>query len=610
MFQSFESTSDPKEGPARLAALRARMAEAGLAGFIVPRADVHQGEYVAPHDERLQWLTGFTGSAGFCIVLPGVAGVFVDGRYRTQIKAQVDLASFTPVPWPETKPGPWICENLSAGIVGFDPWLHSAREIDEIAQGLGASGVRLEPSANLVDAVWADQPAPPQGNVIVQPQERAGEASLDKRARLAAGLAKAEISAVVLTLPDSISWLLNIRGSDVARNPVVHAFAILHADATVDLFLDPAKIDDTVRAHLGAAVRLAVPEAFAAALEGLAGRVQVDRATAPLAVSQILRAAGAEVVWGDDPCILPKACKNPVEIAGAAEAHLRDGAAMVEFLAWFDLTAPGGGLTEMDVVTALEGYRRATGALREISFDTICGAGPNGAVIHYRVTKATNRGIEAGEIVVIDSGGQYADGTTDVTRTVAVGPVDRDARAAFTRVLQGMIALSRLRWPLGLAGAHIDALARAPLWLAGQDYNHGTGHGVGSYLSVHEGPARISRLSDVPLRPGMILSNEPGYYREGAFGIRIENLVVVEPAPDLPEGDPDRPMLRFRTLTFVPIDRRLIDVAALTPAERDWLDRYHAEVLDRIGPRVPAEARAWLAAATAPLEVTAAETAS
>lgn len=602
MFQSFESTSDPQQGPARLATLRQRITDAGFRGFIVPRADVHQGEYVAPHDERLQWLTGFTGSAGFCIVLPDVAGIFIDGRYRTQVKEQVDLAAFTPVPWPEVKAGPWIRERLESGIVAFDPWLHTAKEIDDIALALDGTGTRLEPGANLLDAIWDDQPAPPAGPVMVQPLELAGESSDDKRGRLAAGLSQAGVAASVLTLPDSISWLLNIRGNDVARNPVVHGFAVLRADGTVDLYSDPGKYDGRVRAHLGPAVRLAPTEAFGAALGGLTGRVQVDRGTAPLAVSQILREAGAEVVWGDDPCILPKACKNPAEIAGAVEAHLRDGAAMVEYLAWFDLTAPGGGLTEMDAVTALEGYRRATNALREISFDTICGSGPHGAVIHYRVTKATNRTICPGEIVVIDSGGQYADGTTDVTRTLATGSTGDEERAAFTRVLQGMIALSRLRWPAGLAGAHIDALARMPLWLAGQDYNHGTGHGVGSYLSVHEGPARISRLSDVPLQPGMILSNEPGYYREGAFGIRIENLLAVETAPALAGGDAERAMLRFRTLTLVPIDRRLIDTAALTQAERNWLDAYHAEVRERIGPQVSPEARAWLLAATAPLD--------
>ncbi len=602
MFQSFDSTADPKAGPGRLADLRVQMASAGVQGFIVPRADAHQGEYVAAHDERLQWLTGFTGSAGFCIVLPDVAGVFIDGRYRTQVKAQVDMVSFTPVPWPEVKPGPWIREHLEAGVVGFDPWLHTAKEVDEIALALEGSGVRLQPVANLLDAVWADQPPPPAGPVVIQPIGLAGEDAAGKRGRLAAGLAGRGVSAVVLTLPDSISWLLNIRGCDVARNPVVHGFAVLHQDGSADLYSDPAKYDSAAGAHLGDAVRLLPPSQFEAGLRVLPGPVQVDRATAPLAVSEILKAAGIEVVWGEDPCLLPKACKNPVEVAGAIEAHLRDGAAVVEFLAWFDMTAPAGGLTEMDVVTALENQRRATNALREISFDTICGTGPHGAVIHYRVTKETNRQIAPGEIVVIDSGGQYADGTTDVTRTVAVGPVGVDERAAFTRVLQGMIALSRLRWPVGLAGAHIDALARMPLWLAGQDYNHGTGHGVGSYLSVHEGPARISRLSDVPLQPGMILSNEPGYYREGAFGIRIENLVVVEPAPALSGGDADRVMLRFRTLTFVPIDRRLIDAALLTRAEREWLDAYHAEVREKIGPRVSPEARAWLLAATAPVD--------
>ena len=601
MFQSFETVSRPDLGPARLAALRAELAAAGRQGFVVPRADVHQGEYVAPHDERLQWLTGFTGSAGFCIVLPDVAGVFIDGRYRTQVKAQVDLAHFTPVPWPEVKPGDWLRGHLAGGTVGFDPWLHTAKEISDLEAALEGSGVTLGESVNFVDVIWPDQPAPPVGPVIVQPDAFAGETALSKAARLGAMLAAAGQDACVITLPDSIAWLLNIRGSDVARNPVVHGFVILGSDGGIRLFSAPEKFGPDVRAHLGATVTLAPVADFVPALAALQGRVRVDRGTAPLAVSRILDAAGAAVDWGDDPCILPKACKNAVEIEGSAAAHLRDGAAMVEFLAWFDRTAPDGGLSEIDVVTALEGFRRATNMLREISFETICGTGANGAIMHYRVTRASNQPIRPGQIVVIDSGGQYPDGTTDITRTVSVGPVAPTARAAFTRVLQGMIGISRLRWPRGLAGCHIDAIARAPLWMAGQDYNHGTGHGVGSYLSVHEGPARISRVSDIPLEPGMILSNEPGYYREDAFGIRIENLITVTPAPDLPDGDAERAMLQFRTLTFVPIDRRLIDAVALSGAERAWLDEYHAAVRLHLAARVSDPARDWLIGATAPL---------
>lgn len=602
MFQSFKTTARPEQGPPRLSALRDEIAKAGLDGFIVPRADAHQGEYVAPADERLSWLTGFTGSAGFCIVLNKVAGVFIDGRYRTQVKAQVDLASFTPVPWPDVKPGVWVTEQLkTGGRIGFDPWLHTKKDIDDLDAALAVSGIELCPERNLVDAVWADQPEPPKGSVTIQPMEYAGESAEAKRSRIGAELAAAGQDAVVLTLPDSISWLLNIRGSDIERNPVVQAFAILHATGRLTLFIAPEKLSDPVRAHLGPDVTLRPPSAFAAALRTLTGPVRVDRATAPLQVSRELQDAAIAIVWGADPCLLPKAKKNAAEIAGMEEAHLTDGAAMVEFLAWLDTEMPGGGLTEIDVVRALEGFRRATNLLREISFETICGAGPNGAIMHYRVTEETNRALRPGEIVVVDSGGQYLNGTTDITRTVAVGPVDPEAKAAFTRVLQGMIAISRLRWPNGIAGQHLDSIARYNLWLAGQDFDHGTGHGVGAYLSVHEGPQRLSRAGDVVLEPGMILSNEPGYYREDAFGIRIENLVLVEEAPSLPDGDDHRKMLRFRTLTFAPIDRRLIDAGVLTRGERAWLNAYHAEVAERIGPRVSAPARDWLAEATKPV---------
>ncbi len=601
MFQTFETTSDPSAGPARLAALRNRLAMDGLAGFLVPRADAHQGEYVAPHDDRLQWLTGFTGSAGFCVVLPSIAGVFIDGRYRTQVKSQVNLAHFTPVPWPETKVGDWIRGQLDKGVVGFDPWLHTEDEVAKLTEALAGSGVSLRPvAANPVDAIWPDQPAPPNGKAFAHPMEFAGEGAEAKRDRLAAGLRDAGQKAAVLTLPDSICWLLNIRGEDVPRNPVLHAFAILHDDGRVDLFADPAKFDDTVRAHLGGGVTLLPPDAFLPALDELSGPVRLDRTSAPVAVRQRLEVAGIAVSWADDPCRLPKARKNSAELAATREAHLRDGAAMVEFLAWLDEAAPSGGLTEIDVVRALEGYRRATNALHDISFDTICGAGPHGAVIHYRVTEESNRGLGQDELLLVDSGGQYVDGTTDITRTVALGNPGDEARIAFTRVLQGMVAISRIRFPAGLSGRDLDPLARAALWMAGQDYDHGTGHGVGAFLSVHEGPQRISRISEVPLEAGMILSNEPGYYREGEFGIRIENLIVVEPAPNLPGGD-DRKQLQFETLTWVPIDRRLIVTAMLSPGERAWIDAYHAATRDKLAGRVSAKARDWLEAATAPL---------
>ncbi|MDQ2067587.1 aminopeptidase P family protein [Xinfangfangia sp. CPCC 101601] len=597
MFQTFDSQASPDQGPPRLAALRQALSASGLAGFIVPRSDVHQGEYVAKRDERLQWLTGFTGSAGFCIVLPEIAGVFIDGRYRTQVKAQVALSDYTPVPWPEVRPGDWLRENLSSGVVGFDPWLHSAEEIARIREALAGTAVTLASSANLIDAIWPDQPAPPMAPAFVHPDALAGETSAEKRQRLSEGLRAQGQRAAVITLPDSLCWLLNLRGGDVPRNPILHGFAILHDDGKVTLFAEAQKINNEVRAQLGPDVTLAQPSDFAAALRGLQGPVRIDHSTAPLAVSEILTEAGIAFVWGDDPCRLPKARKTAAEIQGMREAHLRDGAAMVEFLYWLD-QQPLETVTEIDVVRALEGFRRATNALHDISFDTISGAGPNGAVIHYRVTEETNRVLSRNELLLVDSGAQYLDGTTDITRTMPIGDPGDEARICYTRVLQGMIAVSRARWPVGLAGRDLDPLARYPLWVEGQDFNHGTGHGVGAFLSVHEGPQRLSRSSEVPLEPGMILSNEPGYYREGAFGIRLENLIVVQEAPAL--GD-NRPQLNFETLTFVPFDRRLILAEALSPGERLWINAYHAEVLAKLQSRLSAPALAWTQAACAPL---------
>lgn len=599
MFQDFTSRSTPAHGPARLALLRQAIRDAGLTGFLIPRADAHQGEYVADCDARLSWLTGFTGSAGFCLVLPDIAGVFIDGRYRVQVKSEVDLTAFTPVPWPEVKAGPWLLEHLPAGgRIGFDPWLHTRKEVEDLRRALEGSGIALIETANLIDAIRADRPAPPMQPARVHPLDFAGESSAEKRGRLATALGKQGAAAAVLTLPDSIAWVLNIRGADIPRNPVVQAFAVLQANGHLTLFAEAAKFSPEVRAHLGNEVTLRPVPAFAAALRGLKGPVLVDPGSAPHQVGRELEEAGTEVIWAEDPCILPKARKTPAEVAGMRAAHLRDGAALVEFLAWLEAEAPKGKLTEIDVVERLEQHRRATGQLLDISFDTICGAGPNGAIVHYRVTEATNRRVSPGELLLIDSGAQYPDGTTDITRTLAVGPVPEGAAEAFTRVLQGMIAISRARFPRGLAGRDLDALARVALWSAGMDYDHGTGHGVGAALCVHEGPARISRISDVPLAPGMILSNEPGHYREGQWGIRIENLIRVEEAPKIGDG---RDHLCFETLTWVPIDRRLIVAEMLSQPERAWLDAYHAGVLDRIGPLVGPAARAWLSTACAPL---------
>lgn len=592
MFQSFTASTRPSDGPPRLAALRAELAVRGLTGFLVPRSDAHQGEYVSPHDERLSWLTGFTGSAGFCIVLPQIAGVFIDGRYTLQVRDQVALDVFTPVDWPATLPGDWLRTHAPHGaVIGFDPWLHTPDEIARIETGLSGSGITLSPvTPNPLDAVWTDQPAPAQGTVRLHPLDLAGKTGAEKRAELAAELKRAGSGAAVITLADSLAWLMNWRGSDIIRNPVVQGFAILHDDARLDLFIDPAKVSQIPEEE---GVTRHPVSAFPEALRSLNGATRFDPATAPVAV----KAALAAGVPGADPCLMAKARKNPAELDGMRAAHRRDGVAMIEFLAWFDAHALDG-LTEIDMAVKLEECRAATGELRDLSFDTISSTGPNAAVIHYRVTEGTNRRLAPGDLFLIDSGGQYPDGTTDITRTLPVGGVEAERREAYTRVLKGMIAVSRARFPKGVAGGHLDALARYPLWLAGQDYDHGTGHGVGAALSVHEGPARISRVSTLPLEPGMILSNEPGYYRPGGWGIRIENLIVVREAGALSDN---RAMLDFETITLCPIDKRLIVAAMLSDEEIAWLDAYHARVEAELSSAVSAEARRWLAGACAPL---------
>lgn len=596
MFQSFEVTARPEQGPPRLAALRMQLEAEGLDGFLVPRADAHQGEYVSARDERLAWLTGFTGSAGFCAALLDVAGVFIDGRYRTQVKAQV-ADVYTPVPWPEMSLAAWLKEQLpQGGRVGFDPWLHTPGQITQTRDGLDGSGISLVQTDNLVDRIWPDQPEPAAAPAKVHPLEFAGESHAAKRLHLGDGLAQSGALSAVITLPDSLCWLLNIRGADIPRNPIAQGFGVLHRDGAVDLFMTDEKLIE-VRDHLGSDVTCHNPSGFLPYLEGLDGPVCLDKSSVPVSVAD---AIGERVQWGADPCALPKACKNTAEIAGSAEAHLRDGAAVVELLAWLDMQTPGS-VHETQVVSRLETMRRRDNALQDISFETIAGTGANGAIMHYRVTEETDSTLEDGQLIVLDSGGQYLDGTTDITRTIAIGTPPDEACAAFTRVLMGMIAMSRLRWPKGLAGRDIEAIGRAPLWYAHQDFDHGLGHGVGAYLSVHEGPQRLSRVSHVPIEPGMILSNEPGYYREGAFGIRIENLIVAEIAKAPKGGDAHREMLCWRTLTFAPIDQRLIVTDMLDGDSRAWINAYHAETYDKIGPRVSATSREWLQQATAPL---------
>ncbi|MBL4807158.1 MAG: aminopeptidase P family protein [Rhodobacteraceae bacterium] len=589
MFQTFTVTSSPETGAPRLAKLRDVLRAKSLSGFLVPRADAHQGENVAACDERLSWLTGFTGSAGSCAVLLDIAGVFIDGRYRLQVRKQVDLAAYTPIDWPETSVENWLVKNLSEGsIVGYDPMLHGFDEIDKLTSALQAAGISLQQTPNLVDTIWDNRPLPPQEKIIAYPIEFAGETSESKRKKIAKILVEKELGATVLTLPDSIAWLLNIRGNDVSNTPAPLCFAILKADATLKLFVDPAKISDDVITHLGPDIQRHRPKDFGQNLRELMGKIGVDRKSAPIWVSEHLQ----EPVWAKDPCILPKSRKNPTELAGTRAAHLRDAVAMAEFLCWLDKTAPKGSLTEIDVVEKLENFRRNTNALTDISFETISGSGPNGAIVHYRVDENSNRQIMPNDLLLVDSGGQYLDGTTDITRTVIIGTPTEDMARCFTLVLKGMIGISMLRWPAGRAGRDIDAFARVALWQQGLDYDHGTGHGVGTYLGVHEGPQGISKINDIPLEPGMILSNEPGYYREGAWGIRIENLVVVD-AASVPVGG-DREMLGFETITWVPIDRRLIVADLLTTPERDWINDYHAEIVHKIGPLIKGETAEWL----------------
>lgn len=603
MFQDFRRRTTPETVSPRLRAVRASMAVANVDAFLVPRADAHQGEHVAPRDDRLAWLTSFTGSAGLAVVAQDTAAIFVDGRYRLQVTLETDPACFTALRMPEDKLEDWLVATLPEGArVGFDPWLHTVREIETLREALEKKRIGLVVVDNPVDQAWTDQPDPPAQPIVPQPDSLAGRSSADKRQALAGDLAAKGLAAAVLTLPDSIAWLLNVRGSDIARTPVPLAFAILHDNAEVTLFTNPAKADATTRDHLGPGVTIAAVEAFGPALDALEGRIAVDRTSAPVWVSDRLAAAGASVVWERDPCILPKAKKTEAEIAGLRTAHHRDAVAMVEFLAWLDATAPDGRLTEIDVVRKLETIRGRNGDLRDISFETICGAGPDGAIIHYRVSETSNRPVRPGDVLLVDSGAQYVDGTTDITRTMAIGAVPAEAARFFTLVLKGLIAISRLRWPAGLAGRDIDAFARSALWSAGFDYDHGTGHGVGAYLDVHEGPQRLSRLSTEPLFPGMTITIEPGYYRVGVFGIRCENVAIVT-EPAVPEGG-ERAMLGFDTLTLVPFDRRLIDPTLLVADELAWLDAYHRRVASEIGPELGSDAARWLAEACAPIRAT------
>jgi Xaa-Pro aminopeptidase len=603
-FQSFEDRTERAASGARVAALRTELARRGLTGFVVPRSDRHQNEYVPASEERLAWLTGFTGSAGAAIVLMERAVLFVDGRYTLQVREQVDTSLFTIEHLVETPPDRWIETNLtSADRLGYDPWLHTVESAERLAKACAAAGatlVAVEP--DLIDAIWRDRPAPPLGAVTLHDLRFAGEGAEEKLARIRAELAKLRADALVVSDPHAVAWAFNIRGADVAHTPLPLAFAVVPQTGRAALFVDGRKLSNDVRDRLEGLADVREPADFVQALAALGQArktVKLDQATAADALARLVITHGGKVARGACPIALMKAVKNQVEISGARAAHIRDGAAVTRFLAWFDREAARGTLTEIDAVAALEGFRRDTGLLKDISFPTISGAGPDGAIVHYRVTSKTNRAIAPGELFLIDSGGQYQDGTTDITRTVAVGEPTAEMRERFTRVLKGHIAIARAVFPDGTTGAQLDSFARQFLWVQGLDFDHGTGHGVGSYLSVHEGPARISKLGTTALRRGMILSNEPGYYKAGAYGIRIENLVLVVEAAAVPGAE--KPLNAFETLTLAPIDRRLIVANMLTPEETEWLDGYHARVAQTLSPLVDAETRAWLAAATRPL---------
>ncbi|MEP9366226.1 aminopeptidase P family protein [Xanthobacter sp. VNH20] len=606
LFQTFEDIADGRLGPARLAALRAELAARGLDGYVIPRADAHQNEYVTPAEERLAWLTGFTGSAGLCVVLKDEAALFVDGRYTLQAPAQVDGTAFTVVPLADITPERWIAEHLPKGCsLGFDPWRSTLDMKDKLSQAVAkAGGILVAVEDDPIARLWTDRPAPPRAAAHLLDDARAGASPREKLSQVQAALVAEKLDGALISDPHATAWLFNLRGADVSHTPLVLSWSLVPAQGRPEVFIAPEKLSNAVRAQLEDVADIADEGALAPRLAAFAkGRtVRVDQATAPVALAQVIEQAGGSISKGADPIALLKAVKNAAEIAGMRAAHLRDGVALARFLKWFEETAPSGTVSEIRAVEALETFRRQSGPLNDVSFPTISGAGPNGAIVHYRVTRDTNRRVNDGELFLLDSGAQYPDGTTDVTRTLVVGEPTAEMRRHFTLVLKGHIALARAVFPVGVSGAQLDPLARQFLWAHGLDFDHGTGHGVGAGLSVHEGPARISKLGHVPLKAGMILSNEPGYYKSNAYGIRLENLILVEPRH--PEGG-ERPSLGFETLTLAPFEKRLMALELLTKTEIEWINSYHAEVAVRVGPLLEAETCAWLLRATAPIAQTA-----
>jgi Xaa-Pro aminopeptidase len=602
-FQTFEEPEGGVALTARLAAFREELLRRKLTGFVIPRADQQQNEYVAPSEERLAWLTGFTGSAGMAVVLTKEAAVFVDGRYTLQAAKQVDGKAWSVEPLADPPPENWLAKHLSPGDrLGFDPWLHTSAAAERLAAACAKAGAELVAvDSNPLDSVWTERPAPPLGPVAIHGTQFSGETEAEKLGRIRGEIARLGADALVLSDSHAVAWTFNIRGADVSHTPLPLSYALVPKDGRPTVFIASPKLSNSARDHLEQNADVREPDALTLQLTELAqhgASIALDNATAADALRRLIADAGGKVVRGSDPVTLLKAVKNATEIEGTRAAHRRDAVALARFLAWIDREAPSGALTEIDAVEALETFRRDTGALKDVSFPTIAGTGPNGAIVHYRVTRKTNRRIAPGDLLLIDSGAQYEDGTTDVTRTVAIGEPTGEMRDRFTRVLRGHIAIARVKFPDGSTGAQIDTLARQFLWQAGVDFEHGTGHGVGSYLSVHEGPARISKLGSTPLKRGMILSNEPGYYKTDAFGIRIENLELVI-AADI--AGAEKPMNAFETLTLAPIDRRLIDLKMISNDELTWLNDYHARVRREVRPHVDEATKLWLDAATEPL---------
>lgn len=603
-FQTFEEPEAGVALTARLAALREELARRKLTGFVIPRADQQQNEYVPPSEERLAWLTGFTGSAGLAVVLTGEAAVFVDGRYTLQAAKQVDAKAWAVESLIDPPPESWVSAHLKAGDrLGFDPWLHTFAAAERLSAACAKAGAELVAiDSNPVDAIWQERPQPPLAPVAVHGLQHAGVSEAEKLTQIRSEIGKLGVDALVLSDSHAVAWTFNIRGADVAHTPLPLSYALVPKNGRPTIFIDHRKLSNLARDHLEQSADVREPDAMAPtlmALAGSGGSIALDNATAADALSRLIAGAGGKPVRGSDPIALLKAVKNPTEIKGTQTAHRRDAVALARFLAFIDREAASGKLTEIDAVEALETFRRDTGALKDVSFPTISGTGPNGAIVHYRVTRKSNRRIAPGDLLLIDSGAQYEDGTTDVTRTMAVGEPTGEMRDRFTRVLRGHIAIARAIFPDGATGAQLDTLARQYLWAAGVDFEHGTGHGVGSYLSVHEGPARISKLGTTPLKRGMILSNEPGYYKTDGFGIRIENLELVIEA-DIKGAE--KPMNAFETLTLAPIDRRLIEVAMLSRDELDWLNAYHARVGAEVRPALDEATKAWLDQATAELK--------